>query len=128
MHGWVPMQQLDTLTTCLVLYSHRISSPCCFSITSLAAQRPPLSCSLQASQLCSYMVRILRCCLLCCAVQNGSWDEVSGEAFLRKLLSMPIEEAKFNTVSSQHWLHQLQNSGLSAPMHSAVAAGWEHRE
>jgi hypothetical protein len=34
------------------------------------------------------------------AAQNGSWDEVSGEAFLRKLLSMPISEAKFNTVSS----------------------------
>eukprot|EP00879_Flechtneria_rotunda_P002039 GHRR01002217.1.p1 GENE.GHRR01002217.1~~GHRR01002217.1.p1 ORF type:complete len:556 (+),score=221.04 GHRR01002217.1:104-1771(+) len=29
--------------------------------------------------------------------KHGSWDEVSGEAFLRKLLSMPIEEAKFNT-------------------------------
>ncbi|KAF8055112.1 PTC52 [Scenedesmus sp. PABB004] len=29
--------------------------------------------------------------------RNGNWDEVSGEAFLRKLLSMPIEEAKYNT-------------------------------
>eukprot|EP00775_Hariotina_reticulata_P005512 gene5512-5748_t len=29
--------------------------------------------------------------------KHGSWDEVSGEAFLRKLLSMPIEEAKYNT-------------------------------
>jgi hypothetical protein len=27
----------------------------------------------------------------------GSWDDVSGEAFLRKLLSMPIEEASFRT-------------------------------
>jgi hypothetical protein len=30
--------------------------------------------------------------------RNGSWDEVSGDAFLRKLLSMPVEEAKFNSV------------------------------
>lgn len=47
--------------------------------------------------------RILRYVLLVAAfgaAQNGSWDEVSGEAFLRKLLSMPISEAKFNTVSS----------------------------
>eukprot|EP00882_Tetradesmus_deserticola_P001384 GHRQ01001499.1.p1 GENE.GHRQ01001499.1~~GHRQ01001499.1.p1 ORF type:complete len:570 (+),score=231.36 GHRQ01001499.1:75-1784(+) len=29
--------------------------------------------------------------------KDGSWDEISGEAFLRKLLSMPIEEAKYNT-------------------------------
>ena len=29
--------------------------------------------------------------------QVGSWDDVSGEAFLRKLLSMPIEEASFRT-------------------------------
>jgi hypothetical protein len=34
-------------------------------------------------------------------LQDGSWDEISGEAFLRKLLSMPIEEAKYNTVSAQ---------------------------
>lgn len=37
--------------------------------------------------------------VLSCLLQSGSWDEVSGEAFLRKLLSMPIEEAKYNTVS-----------------------------
>ena len=43
---------------------------------------------------------ILHHVLLFFAAQNGSWDEVSGEAFLRKLLSMPISEAKFNTVSS----------------------------
>jgi hypothetical protein len=35
-----------------------------------------------------------------CVLQDGSWDEISGEDFLRKLLSMPIEEAKFNTVST----------------------------
>ncbi|WIA39874.1 hypothetical protein OEZ86_013318 [Tetradesmus obliquus] len=29
--------------------------------------------------------------------KDGSWDEISGEAFLRKLLAMPIEEAKYNT-------------------------------
>jgi hypothetical protein len=27
----------------------------------------------------------------------GTWDDVSGESFLRKLLSMPIEAATFNT-------------------------------
>ncbi len=30
--------------------------------------------------------------------KNGNWDDVSGETFLRKLLSMPIEEARFKTV------------------------------
>ena len=31
-------------------------------------------------------------------VQDGAWDDVSGETFLRKLLSMPIEAAKWKTV------------------------------
>jgi len=69
-------------------------------------------------------------------VQNGSWDEVSGEAFLRKLLSMPIEEAKFNTVSSQQRHHQLQNNVSSATTHfaaapvgaAAVSTVWQHRQ
>ena len=29
--------------------------------------------------------------------QVGSWDDISGETFLRQLLSMPIEEATFKT-------------------------------
>ena len=29
---------------------------------------------------------------------SGNWDEVSGEAFLRRLLAMPIEEARYQTV------------------------------
>jgi len=29
--------------------------------------------------------------------QVGSWDDVSGESFLRQLLSMPVEEATFKT-------------------------------
>lgn len=33
----------------------------------------------------------------CCA-QNGDWDDVSGETFLRKLLAMSPDQAKFNTV------------------------------
>ena len=32
-------------------------------------------------------------------VQSGAWDDVSGETFLRKLLAMPIEHAKWTTVS-----------------------------
>ena len=32
-------------------------------------------------------------------VQSGAWDDVSGETFLRKLLSMPTEHAKWTTVS-----------------------------
>lgn len=28
--------------------------------------------------------------------RDGNWDDVSGEAFLRKLLSMPMETAKFD--------------------------------
>ena len=31
-------------------------------------------------------------------VQDGAWDDVSGETFLRKLLTMPIQEAKWNVV------------------------------
>jgi len=30
--------------------------------------------------------------------QNGAWDDVSGETFLRTLLSMPVQGAKFKTV------------------------------
>ena len=33
-------------------------------------------------------------------LQEGVWDDVSGETFLRKLLSMPVESAKYNTVCS----------------------------
>ena len=32
------------------------------------------------------------------ALQNGHWDDVSGEGFLRKLLSQPIGEAKYDVV------------------------------
>jgi hypothetical protein len=30
--------------------------------------------------------------------QDGAWDDVSGESFIRKLLTMPIQEAKWNVV------------------------------
>ena len=30
--------------------------------------------------------------------QTGAWDDVSGETFLRTLLSMPVQAAKFRTV------------------------------
>ena len=32
--------------------------------------------------------------------QDGAWDDVSGETFLRTLLSMPTQGAKFDVVSS----------------------------
>jgi hypothetical protein len=52
------------------------------------------------------MLLLYICHCSCDPPQQGSWDEVSGEAFLRKLLSMPIEEAKYNTVS-RHTLLRL---------------------
>jgi hypothetical protein len=62
-------------------------------------------------------------------LQDGSWDEISGEAFLRKLLSMPIEEAKYNTVSSSSsgWYFErravtLRHIGWHAP-HRVNAGG-----
>lgn len=36
--------------------------------------------------------------ILTCNAQDGAWDDVSGETFLRKLLTMPIQEAKYNVV------------------------------
>jgi hypothetical protein len=33
-------------------------------------------------------------------VQNGAWDDVSGETFLRNLLARGIEGAKYDLVSS----------------------------
>ena len=33
-------------------------------------------------------------------VQDGVWDDVSGETFLRTLLSMPTQGAKFDVVSA----------------------------
>ncbi|KAA6428869.1 MAG: hypothetical protein FRX49_00979 [Trebouxia sp. A1-2] len=33
--------------------------------------------------------------------RSGAWDDVSGETFLRKLLSMPTEHAKWTTIRSQ---------------------------
>jgi len=32
--------------------------------------------------------------------QDGAWDDVSGETFLRTLLTMPIQEAKYSVVRS----------------------------
>lgn len=32
--------------------------------------------------------------------RDGAWDDVSGESFLRLLLSMPIEHASYTTVGS----------------------------
>lgn len=40
--------------------------------------------------------------------RDGAWDDVSGESFLRLLLSMPIEHASYNTVSP----YKLQKSRL----------------
>jgi hypothetical protein len=34
--------------------------------------------------------------------QEGSWDDVSGENFLRKLLSMPIEETRWDFYGEVH--------------------------
>lgn len=31
--------------------------------------------------------------------QDGAWDDVSGDNFLRKLLSMPVEHASYNMVA-----------------------------
>ncbi len=33
-------------------------------------------------------------------MQDGVWDDVSGETFLRTLLSMPTQGAKFDVVSA----------------------------
>jgi hypothetical protein len=35
-------------------------------------------------------------------LQNGHWDDVSGETFLRNLLSQSIGEAKYDTVGCLH--------------------------
>lgn len=60
--------------------------------------------------------------------QNGSWDEVSGEAFLRKLLSMPIEEAKFNTVSVCHTRAPLSSAaGVALSATAPPAAAHQHQ-
>ncbi len=32
-------------------------------------------------------------------LQEGTWDDVSGETFLRTLLAMPVQEAKYSVVS-----------------------------
>jgi hypothetical protein len=63
-----------------------------------------------------------------CGLQNGHWDDVSGESFLRKLLSQTIEEAKFNTVRFQHLQgfaavrqHSMRTLLLLAPLHAASA-------
>ena len=40
---------------------------------------------------------VFSACLLS-IVQDGAWDDVSGETFLRELLSMPIEHAGYNMV------------------------------
>jgi hypothetical protein len=40
--------------------------------------------------------------------KNGNWDDVSGETFLRKLLSMPIEEARYQNVRTR--LHARKSS------------------
>lgn len=37
------------------------------------------------------------------AVQEGSWDDVSGENFLRKLLSMPVEETRWDFYGAARW-------------------------
>lgn len=59
-----------------------------------------VACMLTCLARCSTALQLPCCCPALPRAQNGNWDEVSGEAFLRKLLSMPIEEAKFNTVRS----------------------------
>ena len=44
-------------------------------------------------------------------MQNGPWEDVSGDTFLRTLLSMPIQGAKFDTVRDSLPIH---SRGLQA--------------
>jgi hypothetical protein len=44
-------------------------------------------------------------------MQVGTWDDVSGETFLRQLLSMPIEEATFKT-GRQDLFNNVQSMGI----------------
>lgn len=68
-------------------------------------------------QVHAIIMPLIRAACFPCApytLQDGSWDEISGEAFLRKLLAMPIEEAKYNTVrprQQQRWQHSSQLPG-----------------
>lgn len=82
-----------------------------------ACSRHPTMWDPQRASLACVSYCCLPCCC-CCPLQDGSWDEISGEAFLRKLLSMPIEEAKYNTVSAHAPLHQ--HSQQLTPQHTLL--------
>jgi len=43
-----------------------------------------------------------RQCLLLLAVQDGNWDDVSGETFLRDMLMTPIEETRWGKQVVSH--------------------------
>lgn len=43
--------------------------------------------------------------------RDGAWDDVSGESFLRLLLSMPIEHATYTTVSSHSFARGMMTLG-----------------
>ena len=55
----------------------------------IAWKRPPGAARLHASQNTHARTRATH--------QTGTWDDISGEAFLRQLLSMPIESATYKT-------------------------------
>ena len=57
-------------------------------------------------------------------MQSGGWDDVSGETFLRNLLSMPLEHAKWTTVSPL--ISGVDNLLGSMHQHAAPLTGASH--
>lgn len=104
----IPKVSLVMPTTAAASVPHNIrkqstAGPCICCC--LCWRHSPSSCLYSRSQSHQLLAASTLLPRSCCDVlplpvlQSGSWDEVSGEAFLRKLLAMPIEEAKYNTVS-----------------------------
>jgi hypothetical protein len=45
-------------------------------------------------------------------MQEGSWDDVCGETFLRTLLGMPVQEAKYSVVCRTMYIHMYVVKGV----------------
>jgi hypothetical protein len=58
------------------------------------------------------------------AVQEGSWEDVSGDTFLRKLLSMPLEETRWDFYGELH--AAVVAEGAPRRQQGTLAACWHH--
>ena len=86
----------------LVLLLDRDKFECPPLVDDLHAQKSHPSRKLAAAMPEALPSAVQLCTKKSLLLQQGAWDDISGETFLRNLLAMPLDHAKWSTVGPWH--------------------------